>query len=147
MSNPHRHQVVCRLTFRRMRTVVKHPPLLSLSYFNAYLSAFPNVHARRPASLRSDASSFEGHPENVGEYIPASVGEMAGGVKDMAHGAIARGGHRMISGAQNAMLPALPFVAAAAPGAVLRGAVGGYVGSKAAGTGAEMLGATPDQTD
>jgi hypothetical protein len=91
--------------------------------------------------------SFEGHPENIGEYVPASAGEMAGGVKDVARGNIARGGHRMISGAQNAMLPALPFVAAAAPGALLRGVAGGYVGSKAAGTGAEMLGATPEQSE
>src|SRR5207302_447147 len=74
--------------------------------------------------------SFEGHPENIGEYVPRSAGEFAGGVNDIAHGRIARGGHRMISGVGNAALPALPFVAAAAPAATARaltiGAGAGY---------------------
>src|SRR5215472_12011739 len=54
--------------------------------------------------------SFEGHPENVGEYIPASAGEIAGGVKDIAQGNIAKGGHRVIQGAGAATIPALPFL-------------------------------------
>lgn len=91
--------------------------------------------------------SFEGHPENIGEYIPASVGEMAGGVKDIAQGNIARGGHRIIGGAGNALLPVAPFAAAGAPGLFVRGVAGGLAGSKLAQSGAEALGANPDQSD
>lgn len=89
--------------------------------------------------------SFEGHPENVGEYIPATVGEMAGGAGDIASGDVARGAHRIISGAGSALLPAAPFVAAGAPLIAARAAAGGLAGSKAASSGAEFLGATPDQ--
>src|SRR5882672_4203041 len=36
--------------------------------------------------VNSLPGSFEGHPENVGEYIPASVGEMAGGIGGLVGG-------------------------------------------------------------
>jgi len=93
--------------------------------------------------------SFEGHPENIGEYIPASAGEMAGGVKDIAQGNIAKGGHRVIQGASAATLPALPFLGplvAANPGLALRVAGGATVGGLAGQKGAEAFGATPDQS-
>lgn len=95
--------------------------------------------------VNSLPGSFEGHPENVGEYIPASVGEMAGGASDIASGDIAKGAHRVISGVGNALLPAAPFAAAGAPLVAARAAAGGVIGSKAASGGAELLGATPDQ--
>jgi hypothetical protein len=90
--------------------------------------------------------SFEGHPENIGEWPMAGPGEMAGGVKDIAQGNIAKGGHRLISGAGNTMLPMAPFMAAAAPAATAKALAGGVVGGKIAEGGAEVLGATPEQT-
>jgi hypothetical protein len=94
--------------------------------------------------------SFEGHPENVGQYIPASAGEIAGGAKDIAQGNIAHGAHRAFQGAGQATIPALPFLApliAANPGAVALAGAGGAAGQFGAKKGAEALGATPDQAD
>jgi len=89
--------------------------------------------------------SFEGHPENVGEYVPQTVGQAAQGVANIARGNIARGGRQIIAGAGNALMPTVPFVAAAAPVATAvtlgTGAAGQYGGQKVA----EALGATPDQ--
>src|SRR5690242_14977 len=59
--------------------------------------------------------SFEGHPENIGEWPVAGPGEIGAGVKDIAQGQIARGGHRVISGAGNTLMPFAPFAATAAP--------------------------------
>lgn len=91
--------------------------------------------------------SFEGHPENIGEYVPATVGEMAGGAKDIAQGNIARGGHRIIGGGVNLLAPTAPFAAAAAPVAtglaLLTGAAGQYAGKKTA----QKFGASEDQSD
>lgn len=91
--------------------------------------------------------SFEGHPENIGEYIPASIGEMGGGASDVLHGDVAKGLHRVIGGVGNAAMPFTPLLAAAAPAVAVRAAAGGFVGSKVASGGAELLGATPDQAD
>jgi hypothetical protein len=91
--------------------------------------------------------SFEGHPENIGEYVPASAGEIAGGVGDIAKGDVARGAHRVIGGASAATLPALPFVAAVAPGVVARAIAAGGAGQYVAKKGAQALGATEDQSD
>lgn len=92
--------------------------------------------------------SFEGHPENVGEYIPRTAGEMAGGVKDIAHGDIAKGAHRVISGAGEAVAPvALPFAAAAAPAATAVALGTGAVGQTVGKEGAKALGASEDQSD
>src|SRR5713226_4802715 len=83
------------------------------SLWNRIKSALaPRDSMSMPGAARPTGSmpgSFEGHPENVGEYIPASAGEMYGGAKDIAQGNIARGGHRVLQGAGNATLPALPF--------------------------------------
>jgi hypothetical protein len=91
--------------------------------------------------------SFEGHPENVGEYIPASAGEMAGGARDVARGDIAKGMHRVVSGVSNAALPVLPFVAAGAPVATGTAMLFGTAGQQIGKSGAKALGATEDQSD
>ena len=111
------------------------------------LAPRPVEHSAGPYPM---PGSFEGHPENIGEYIPASAGEIAGGVKDIAQGNTARGGHRIIQGAGNATLPVLPFVPPAAvanPGTLLRvlggAAAGQFVGQK----GAAVVGATPEQQE
>lgn len=89
--------------------------------------------------------AFEGKPENVGDYIPNTAGEVAGGVKDIATGKIAKGAHRVISGGTNALLPVAPFAIAAAPVAAGATIAGGYVGGKTLRAGAEAVGANPDQ--
>src|SRR5207245_3114328 len=93
--------------------------------------------------------SFEGHPENIGAYVPASAGEIAGGVKDIAQGKVAGGMHRIFGGLGNASLPVAalvgPAAVAAAPVTTGLSVVGGYAGQKGAQKGAEALGATPDQ--
>jgi hypothetical protein len=89
--------------------------------------------------------AFEGKPENVGDYVPNTVGEMAGGIADISRGKVAKGAHRVISGGTNALLPVAPFAVAAAPAAAAVGAGGGMVGGKVFKTGAEMLGADKDQ--
>src|SRR5690349_8769957 len=55
----------------------------------------------KPLQYNGDSSkpysmpgSFEGHPENVGEYVPATVGQAASGVKDIAEGNVSRGLHK-----------------------------------------------------
>lgn len=100
---------------------------------------------RTPGGGTSMPGSFEGHPENIGEYVPASVGQVASGVGNLAHGNLAVGGHQVISGLGNAALPVAPFVAAAAPLSMARGIVGGLAGGKLAKAGAEGVGANPDQ--
>ena len=60
--------------------------------------------------------SFEGHPENIGEYVPQSIGRIATGASDIGHGRIARGAHEMILGAGHALAP---VGALAAGGALL----------------------------
>lgn len=89
--------------------------------------------------------SFEGHPENVGEYIPAGPGQVVQGVKDVARGNFAKGGHELINGAGNTMLPAAALTAVAAPMATLKAVAGGYAGGSLLQSGAEALGANPDQ--
>jgi hypothetical protein len=89
--------------------------------------------------------SFEGHPENVGEYIPRTVGEMAGGAADIARGDVARGAHRIISGAGEATLPVAAMVAPAAPLATAKVLAGGAAGAYGAGLAADVAGASEDQ--
>jgi hypothetical protein len=104
----------------------------------------------RPLSQRLTSGpmpgSFEGHPENLAGYVRQSAGEVVGGISDIAEDDIARGAHRVISGVGTGMTPFVPFVAAAAPAATARAIAGGVVGGKIASTGAEMLGANPDQS-
>jgi hypothetical protein len=102
--------------------------------------ASPNFNRPLPAS-------FEGKPENIGEYIPASAGEMAGGAADIGRGDIAKGTHRIIGGASNALLPVLPFAGAAAPALTARTLAGGAAGQYAGRGLGEGLGLSPDQTD
>lgn len=91
--------------------------------------------------------SFEGHPENIGEYIPATIGQAASGVGDIAQGNVARGAHKIISGGMNAMLPAAPILAAGAPAAFATSLAAGSAGQYLAKKGATSLGASPDQAD
>lgn len=92
--------------------------------------------------------SFEGHPENIGEYIPRTAGEVGGGVTDIAHGDIAKGAHRVISGAGEGLAPVtLPFAAAAAPVATAVALGTGAAGQMAGKEGAKALGASEDQSD
>lgn len=93
------------------------------------------------------SSEGAGLAEGLSDWDEASFGEMGGGVTDVARGNVARGMHRTISGTMNAAVPASPFVAAAAPAAMARGVIAGTMGGKVARTGAEVLGATPDQAD
>src|SRR5260370_21826421 len=102
-------------------------------------AALPVEHSQGPYGI---PGSFEGHPENVGEWVPAGPGQIGAGAVDVARGNIARGGHKMISGAGNTLLPTLPFVAAAAPLATARGIVGGTVGSEPGQRGGGALGAS-----
>jgi hypothetical protein len=88
-----------------------------------------------------------GLAEGLSDWETDTAKDLGGGVSDVAQGKFARGGHRLIQGAQNALLPAAPFVAAAAPAATARALAGGAVGGTAAGVGAEALGADPDQQD
>ncbi|MCU1302373.1 MAG: hypothetical protein JWQ87_2657 [Candidatus Sulfotelmatobacter sp.] len=101
--------------------------------------------AQRPSGAMP--GSFEGHPENVGEYVPATAGQAYSGAKDMLQGNIAKGGTQMLSAVSNAMLPAAPFVAAAAPVATAANAAIGYGAGKVAKGAAALLGANPEQQE
>lgn len=89
--------------------------------------------------------SFEGHPENVAEYIPATAGRAAEGVVDMSRGNLAMGGHKLIQAGTNAALPFAVMAAPAAPLATIRGLGGGYWGGRLGSGLAHAFGATPDQ--
>ena len=91
--------------------------------------------------------SFEGKPENVGEYVPQTVGNVASGVGNIAEGNVARGTHEILSGGMNALLPAAPFAAAAAPVTFGVGTVGSYASGKVARKGAQIFRASPDVQD
>jgi hypothetical protein len=80
-------------------------------------------------------------------YEEAGPGEIGGGVADISRGNVARGAHRVISGAGATLLPVAALAAPAAPGLAARGLAGGLLGSKLARSGAETFGASPDQTD
>jgi hypothetical protein len=89
--------------------------------------------------------SFEGKPENIGQYVPETVGRAASGVADVSRGNVARGAREMLSGGTNALLPMAPFVVAGAPLAAAVGTGTGLAGSYTAQKVAETAGATPDQ--
>lgn len=108
----------------------------------------------KPLQYNGDSSkpypmpgSFEGHPENIGEYVPQTVGQVASGVGDISQGDVARGTHKIISGVGNATLPVAPFIATTAPMMAARAIGGGYVGGKIARGVSSVVGATPDQQD
>lgn len=95
----------------------------------------------------SNPGSFEGHPENIGEYVPRTIGEAAGGVADIAGGRSARGTHRIIGAAGNALMPVGALAAGGAPLATGLSLAAGYTGGKLLRGGAEAIGANPDQAD
>lgn len=91
----------------------------------------------------------EGLPlrEALAGWTREGPGGIVGGAGDIAQGDIARGTHRMFSGAGTTLLPTLPFSAAAAPGMTARvlagGTAGGYAGKRLG----EAAGLSPDQAD
>jgi hypothetical protein len=91
--------------------------------------------------------SFEGHPENIGEYVPQTIGQAASGVKDVAHGDVSRGLHKGIGAVGSAMLPVAPFIATAAPWATAKAITGGLVGGGLASGATSALGGSEDQAD
>lgn len=92
-------------------------------------------------------SEGRGLREGLAEWDDQSFGNVGRGVRDVARGNIARGGHEVISGGMNAMTPVTPLLVPAAPAAFLRGAAGGAAGGYLARKGAEALDLTPDQQD
>ena len=113
------------------------------------IAARPIMHGSKSDPMIDQAvpGSFEGHPENVGEYIPATAGEMAGGAVDVGRGNVTKGAHRIIGGASSALLPALPFAAAAAPMLTVRTLAGSTAGQYLGSGAGEALGLSPDQTE
>lgn len=89
--------------------------------------------------------SFEGQPQNIGEWVPQTAGNAISGVQDIAHGNVARGGTELLSAVSNAALPVAPFVAAAAPIQTAANIGLSYAAGKATGAGAALLGANPEQ--
>ncbi len=85
--------------------------------------------------------------EGLADWTKEGPGRMGAGVMDVGRGNFAKGGHEILSGAGTTMTPMAPFMAVGAPALTARMMVGGYLGGKAAGAGAEALGATPDQAD
>lgn len=78
-------------------------------------------------------------------YIKRGPGEIAGGIGDMTGGEIAKGGHRVMTGAGIMLAPLAPEAIAAAPGAAALAAAGGIVAGKTAKGISAVAGATPDQ--
>lgn len=91
--------------------------------------------------------SFEGHPENVGEYVPATAGRAIEGAVDMSRGNVAMGAHKIVQAGSNALAPMAPYAIAGAPVMAARGIIGGMAGGKVAETGAKLTGATDDQAN
>ena len=86
---------------------------------------------------------------NLADWDKASGGEIGGGVHDIVKGDVAKGLHRIISGAGAG---AAPVAALAGPTAIARAPLttalsvgGGIAGGKVAGGAARAVGATPDQ--
>ena len=99
--------------------------------------------AKRPTGAMP--GSFEGHPENVGEYVPATAGRVTEGAVDIGRGNVSMGAHKIIQGGMNVLAPTAPFFAAAAPVATAATLGIGTLGQMGAQKGAAALGATPDQ--
>lgn len=82
-------------------------------------------------------------------YVEAGPKEVGRGIRDVAKGDIAKGGHETIQGlgvtAMPAALPAAPFAIAEAPVAFATGAAGSYLGGKGTRKVAAMAGANEDQ--
>jgi hypothetical protein len=90
-------------------------------------------------------NAFEGNPENLASYVSENANAIGGGTKDIVHGDIAKGAHKIIGGVMGAAAPILPFAGAAAPVATGLAMAGGYVGKKVGQGVAQAVGATPDQ--
>src|ERR1700756_2236956 len=78
-------------------------------------------------------------------YADQGLKKAGSGVLDVAKGDIAKGGHKVISGAGVILSPVMPEAIAANPAVALRALGGGIVGGEAASGIANLAGATPDQ--
>src|SRR5208282_1463224 len=119
-----------------------------------------------PAALAPNPNEmpgvFEGHPEHIGEWVPQGPGKLARGIGETAaalyshspeaeqfgiHGAtpqeLLHGVSETASGLGNTLLPAVPFLAAAAPWVMARGYGLGLVASEVGGQVAKAVGASP----
>jgi len=112
-----------------------------------YEQARQSYEAKKGKVANPGVSEGAGLTEGLAEWDKASFGEMGGGARELMHGNVARGTHRLIRGVGNLMTPALPFVATAAPAATARTLLGGTAGGYLGRIGAEMMGASPDVTD
>lgn len=118
---------------------------------------FANIFAPRQVPTRTtpiDQTPLPGSTEGPGmleglaDYSKASAGEIGGGAKDVVSGDIAKGMHRIISGAGAGAAPVvLPFAAVAAPAATATTLALGAAGQQAGKYGSRALGATEDQSD
>lgn len=78
-------------------------------------------------------------------YATQGPGAVVRGAGDVLQGNIAKGGHQIISGAGVTLAPLAPEAIVSNPVMALRAAGGAFVGSNVAQTGADLVGATPDQ--
>lgn len=85
--------------------------------------------------------------DNYAGYVETGPIQAGKGAVNMAKGNIAKGGNQVFSGIGTTALPFAVMTAPAAPLATLRAVVGGIAGSKLASSGAQALGANPDQAD
>jgi len=95
-------------------------------------------------------SEGAGLAEGLSDYDKASFGQMGSGISDVAHGQIAKGGHKIMSGFGAATVPALALGAPAmlaAPAATGLTLGGGYLGGKVARGVTEAAGGSLDQAD
>lgn len=87
----------------------------------------------------------EGSKELAKTYVKQGPMQVGSGVADVAHGDIAKGGHKIISGAGITLLPLAPEAIAANPAMALRAAGGGILAGKAAEAGTKAAGGDEDQ--
>lgn len=89
--------------------------------------------------------SFEGKPENIGQYIPSGPGQVARGIGNIAVGNVARGGHQLIAGAGETIMPVAALTAPVNPAVLVRGLAGGAAGSYLGGKLGDALKLNPDR--
>ncbi len=95
-------------------------------------------------------SEGQGLREGLAEYDRQGFGKIGEGAADVAHGEIARGGHKIITGAGAAASPAIAMTIpamAAAPVTTAATVGTGYLAGKGLRGVTEHFGGTPDQAD
>lgn len=94
-----------------------------------------------PTGENMGSAEGAGLAEAMHDYGTEGVGKMGEGVKDIAHGDIAKGTHHILSGGMNTLTPLAGF---AGPATLARGAVGGMLGGKIARGATSMVTDNPD---